>query len=205
MPAPRSTTGTTRQSNSTAPSKFSPLSMRCAPADRSVNDEVPRRVRHPVPRHPHDGGRRHGRLARMAALEFRVEPAAVRRGTVGLQRSLAAGPLHQSATSWNVRLNRTGGAYQFNYDMMRGSFLQQRMMAYYNAQCCGFAVEYQPYDLSGSDTTADAERQPPEFLVYTGRASAHSPISSAPWAAARALSDIGAVARGITSKRLTHD
>jgi hypothetical protein len=38
--------------------------------------------------------------------------------------------------------------HQFNYDLLRNSFLQQRMMAYYNAQCCGFAVEYQAYDLS---------------------------------------------------------
>jgi LPS-assembly protein len=50
----------------------------------------------------------------------------------------------------NVRLkqNRYGAIHQFNYDLLRNSFLQQRMMAYYNAQCCGFAVEYQTYDLS---------------------------------------------------------
>jgi LPS-assembly protein len=44
--------------------------------------------------------------------------------------------------------NRFGGMHQFNYDVRRGSFLQQRVMAYYNAQCCGFAIEYQSYDLS---------------------------------------------------------
>jgi lipopolysaccharide assembly outer membrane protein LptD (OstA) len=50
----------------------------------------------------------------------------------------------------NVRLkqNRYGVMHQFNYDLLRSSFLQQRVMAYYNAQCCGFAVEYQAYDLS---------------------------------------------------------
>jgi len=50
----------------------------------------------------------------------------------------------------NVRLkqNKYGVMHHFNYDVLRGSFLQQRMMAYYNAQCCGFAVEYQTYDLS---------------------------------------------------------
>ena len=50
----------------------------------------------------------------------------------------------------NVQLmrNRFGGMHQFNYDVRRGSFLQQRVMAYYNAQCCGFALEYQSYDLS---------------------------------------------------------
>jgi hypothetical protein len=50
-----------------------------------------------------------------------------------------------------VRLkeNKYGGMYQFNYDLLRGTFLQRRMLAYYNAQCCGFAVEYQTYNLSG--------------------------------------------------------
>jgi len=47
-----------------------------------------------------------------------------------------------------LKQNRYGGMYQANYDVLRSSFLQQRMMAYYNAQCCGFSVEYQTYDLS---------------------------------------------------------
>jgi lipopolysaccharide assembly outer membrane protein LptD (OstA) len=64
----------------------------------------------------------------------------------------------------NLRLadNRYGGAYSFNYDFTRNTtgvpegvtpprrgFLQQRLVGFYNAQCCGFAVEYQAYNYSG--------------------------------------------------------
>ena len=45
--------------------------------------------------------------------------------------------------------NRLGGTYSFNYDLRRDSFLQQRYLAYYNAQCCGFAVEYQTFNFDG--------------------------------------------------------
>jgi hypothetical protein len=42
--------------------------------------------------------------------------------------------------------NRVGGTYSFNYDFRRDSFLQQRYLAYYNAQCCGIGVEYQTFN-----------------------------------------------------------
>ena len=43
--------------------------------------------------------------------------------------------------------NKYGGTYQFNYDIMRRGFLNQRVIAYYNAQCCGIGVEYQTVNL----------------------------------------------------------
>jgi LPS-assembly protein len=46
--------------------------------------------------------------------------------------------------------NRLGGSYAFNYDLRNDRFLQQRWMAYYNAQCCGIGFEYQTYNLQGS-------------------------------------------------------
>jgi lipopolysaccharide assembly outer membrane protein LptD (OstA) len=52
------------------------------------------------------------------------------------------------ATLLRTRDNRFGTHYSFNYDVRLNSFLQQRIMAYYNAQCCGFSVEYQMFDLS---------------------------------------------------------
>jgi LPS-assembly protein len=59
---------------------------------------------------------------------------------------------HYLNASGNVRRpgSRIGGNYSFNYDLKRDSFLQQRFTAYYNAQCCGVAVEYQSYNLQGS-------------------------------------------------------
>jgi hypothetical protein len=45
--------------------------------------------------------------------------------------------------------NRFGGVYSFNYDVLRSALLQQRMSAFYNAQCCGIAFEYQRYNFAG--------------------------------------------------------
>ena len=63
-----------------------------------------------------------------------------------------------SATTWRALRNRVGGAYSFNYDVKTGRFLQQRLLSYYNAQCCGFGVEYQTYDLSGFNTTMPVQK-----------------------------------------------
>lgn len=46
--------------------------------------------------------------------------------------------------------NRIGGTYAFNYDLLRDQFLQQRWIAYYNAQCCGIGFEYQTFNYQGS-------------------------------------------------------
>ncbi len=63
-----------------------------------------------------------------------------------------------SASSWRVMRNRVGGSYTLNYDVKSGRFLQQRLLNYYNAQCCGFAIEYQQYDLSGYNTTLPVKK-----------------------------------------------
>ncbi len=74
-----------------------------------------------------------------------------------------------SATTWKALRNRIGGAYSFNYDVKTGRFLQQRLLNYYNVQCCGFAVEYQQFDLSGFNTTAPGQEGPAlQLLDYPG-------------------------------------
>ncbi|MFB3853358.1 MAG: LPS-assembly protein LptD [Vicinamibacterales bacterium] len=45
--------------------------------------------------------------------------------------------------------NRVGGTYSFNYDIGRRMFIQNRMAAYYNIQCCGFGLEYQGFNFQG--------------------------------------------------------
>jgi hypothetical protein len=57
-----------------------------------------------------------------------------------------------SATTWRALKNRIGGIYNFNYDILHHRYLQQRMMTYYNSQCCGFAVEYQSFNFQGLST-----------------------------------------------------
>jgi len=55
--------------------------------------------------------------------------------------------LNAQAT-WRSATNTVGVTYSFNYDLRRDTFLQQRYMGYYNAQCCGFGVEYQTYNFA---------------------------------------------------------
>jgi hypothetical protein len=50
------------------------------------------------------------------------------------------------ATNAHTLDNRFGGVYSFNYDVLRSTLLQQRISAFYNAQCCGIAFEFQRYN-----------------------------------------------------------
>ena len=69
----------------------------------------------------------------------------------GFEESKASHALGAS-TTLRTRRNNFGGTYSFNYDMRRDEFLQQRYMAYYNAQCCGVAVEWQTWNYQGTLT-----------------------------------------------------
>jgi LPS-assembly protein len=42
--------------------------------------------------------------------------------------------------------NRVGGVFYVNYDVLHSAVTQQRISAFYNAQCCGLAFEYQTYN-----------------------------------------------------------
>jgi LPS-assembly protein len=59
-----------------------------------------------------------------------------------------------AATHLRTPRNRVGGAYSFNRDIGRGTFLQQRVTGYYNAQCCGVAAEFQTYNYGSLRTLA---------------------------------------------------
>jgi LPS-assembly protein len=55
---------------------------------------------------------------------------------------------HYINVSANVHTkdNRFGGLYSFNYDVLRTFMQNQRLTGFYNAQCCGLALEYQAYN-----------------------------------------------------------
>ena len=59
---------------------------------------------------------------------------------------------HYLGATANVRRmgNRIGGFYSFNYDLKNNTFLQQRLTAYYNSQCCGIGAEYQTFNYGSS-------------------------------------------------------
>jgi LPS-assembly protein len=54
-----------------------------------------------------------------------------------------------AAASLRTSGNRIGGRYSFHLDLQNKSFLEQRIVGYYNAQCCGIGVEYQTYNFAG--------------------------------------------------------
>lgn len=60
-----------------------------------------------------------------------------------------------AATTLRSRENRMGGSYVMNLDVKQKSFLQQRIMAYFNSQCCGISFDWQtistPYYTIKSD------------------------------------------------------
>jgi LPS-assembly protein len=54
-----------------------------------------------------------------------------------------------AATSVRTSQNRLGGRYSLHLDLENGALLEQRIVAYYNAQCCGIGFEYQTYNFAG--------------------------------------------------------
>jgi lipopolysaccharide assembly outer membrane protein LptD (OstA) len=75
-----------------------------------------------------------------------------------LTSTIATVPQHDNfvngTATFKSEANRVGGTYTFNYDIGRGALLNSRIMAYYNAQCCGFAVEYQTYNFGQTGALA---------------------------------------------------
>jgi LPS-assembly protein len=142
-----------RSNNGSAPSKYSPLSLlaRAVPTDRiTANFRAEYDTKFGAFRTmAADGTIQQGTwLQAIAGWSQRryIE------GLAGFDNKAKLDHYLNGATNVRFRQNRYGGSYQFNYDVLRSSFLQQRVLGYYNAQCCGFSVEYQSYDLSRLST-----------------------------------------------------
>ena len=50
------------------------------------------------------------------------------------------------STNLRTRDNKYGTQYSATYDVLRGGFTQQSIQGFYNAQCCGLAVQYQTFN-----------------------------------------------------------
>ena len=62
--------------------------------------------------------------------------------------------------------NKVGATVSFNYDILRGFMQQQQLSLFYNAQCCGIAVQYQTYNYGpGSSAPIPADHR--FFLSFT--------------------------------------
>lgn len=58
---------------------------------------------------------------------------------------IAANNLIQTAADFRLKQSQYGGVVAFNYDMTRRTLLNQRYVAFYNAQCCGVSFEFQSF------------------------------------------------------------
>ena len=63
--------------------------------------------------------------------------------------------------------NRVGGIYSLAYDVLESRVTQQRMSAFYNAQCCGIAFEYQTYNYGSSSLSRIVPLDQRFFLSFT--------------------------------------
>jgi len=64
----------------------------------------------------------------------------------GFNTPLSATHFLNAAASVRRPGNALAGTYVFNYDLKQDSFVNQRLIASYNTQCCGLAVEYQKFN-----------------------------------------------------------
>jgi len=69
------------------------------------------------------------------------------------------------STNARTRDNRYGALYSMNYDVLRSTMIQQRTSAFYNAQCCGIAFEYQRYNYGGLSYVVPSDHR--FFLSFT--------------------------------------
>ena len=71
-----------------------------------------------------------------------------------------------ASSTMHTRDNKVGGIYSFNLDILHRAVVQQRISAFYNAQCCGLALEYQTYNY-GANSTSPIPADHRFFLSFT--------------------------------------
>lgn len=77
-----------------------------------------------------------------------------------------------------TRQNRFGGTYGFNLDILNRRWVQQRIVAYYNAQCCGISVDYQSRGIPAAFGASGGERTFGISFTLAGIGSFSNPLGS---------------------------
>jgi LPS-assembly protein len=70
-------------------------------------------------------------------------------GLAGFDNPLGVSQYLNADGNFKISSNRFGGNVSVNYDIAHKMFLQRRFVGYYNAQCCGFGIEYQNFSFGG--------------------------------------------------------
>ena len=71
-----------------------------------------------------------------------------------------------ASTTAHTKDNKVGTTYSFNFDVLHKAIIQQQVSLFYNAQCCGIAMQYQTYNYgAGSISPIPADHR--FFLSFT--------------------------------------
>jgi hypothetical protein len=71
-----------------------------------------------------------------------------------------------SSTRVSTPDNRLGSVFSIYYDVLHSTVQQKQVSAFYNAQCCGLAIEYQTYN-RGTSTSLVIPSDHRFFLSFT--------------------------------------
>ncbi|HYT73828.1 MAG TPA: hypothetical protein VEL79_03675 [Vicinamibacterales bacterium] len=72
-----------------------------------------------------------------------------------------------SSTTVRKPGNAFSATYAFNFDVLKTSFINQTVIAHYNSQCCGIAVQYQKYNFGTRAGQVGAPRDHRFNLSFT--------------------------------------
>jgi LPS-assembly protein len=71
------------------------------------------------------------------------------------------------STNLRTRDNKYGLNYSAGYDVRHGGITAQRLTGFYNAQCCGLAVEYSTFNYLGANTLSPIPSDHRFFMSFT--------------------------------------
>jgi LPS-assembly protein len=149
---------------STKPTNFSPVAVQVHLAPTTVTD-VTFRTEYDMQLHAlrtlaANGGLSHGWVLESAGWS-------VNRFVPGFNTEATATHYLNSSTVVRKPGNAFSTTYQFNYDVKNGDFLNQRIIAHYNTQCCGIAVEYQKFNFGTRSAVVGVARDHRFNLSFT--------------------------------------
>jgi LPS-assembly protein len=134
----------TNLANQNPPGKFSPISLQVHVSPTTVTDATVRAEYdtkgHALSALAVNGGVAHGWVLQNTGWSLNRN--------IGLPPATPVTASHYLTSTTLLRKpgNAWSGTYAFNYDLLHTNFLDQRIIAHYNSQCCGIAVEYQKFN-----------------------------------------------------------
>lgn len=99
-------------------------------------------------------------------------------GLPGFDVQAAATHYLNASTTLRDPEGHLGGSFSFNYDLHNGAFLQKRVVAYYNTQCCGVSVDFQTVNLGSLLPAGTNDRRFGISFTLAGIGSFSNPMGS---------------------------